>query len=91
MDYLVKLEDGNVFQFGSFGFRAAMVDLTNPKAFDWLKRRLNESMVNVAGASGWMADFGEALPFSAGHTSCPWGDGMLLLATRTYMSSPRAM
>jgi sulfoquinovosidase len=40
------------------------VDLTNPQAWDWYKGVLHDQMVAV-GVYGWMADFGEALPYDA--------------------------
>ena len=45
-------------------FSAAIVDLTNPDAYAWLKGVIKERLINV-GLSGWMADFGEALPMDA--------------------------
>ena len=45
-------------------FSAAVVDLTNPDAYQWLKRVIKERLLSV-GLSGWMADFGEALPMNA--------------------------
>ena len=38
-----------------------MVDLTNPKAYDWIKSVIKEHMIGF-GLDGWMADFGEYLP-----------------------------
>ena len=45
-------------------FSAAMVDLTSPAAFDWLKDVIKKRLI-PSGLSGWMADFGEALPMDA--------------------------
>ena len=42
-------------------FEAAIVDLSDPVAFGWLKGVIKERMVKI-GLKGWMADFGEALP-----------------------------
>ncbi|CAM6033412.1 unnamed protein product [Sphagnum compactum] len=42
---------------------AAMVDLTNPAARKWFKSILHD-MVKT-GVHGWMADFGESLPFDS--------------------------
>ena len=50
-DYLVKITT----------FPAAMVDLTNPEAYGWLKEIIKTNMIDF-GLSGWMADFGEYLP-----------------------------
>ncbi|KAL1526228.1 hypothetical protein AB1Y20_014952 [Prymnesium parvum] len=43
------------------GYWAALIDLTNPAAREWIKRVLRAEMI-AKGSSGWMADFGEALP-----------------------------
>ena len=50
-DYLVKITT----------FPAAMVDLTNPRAYEWIKNIIKKNMIEF-GLSGWMADFGEYLP-----------------------------
>lgn len=47
------------------GYTAAMLDLTNPRARDWMRIEVfgREMLGDGPGASdGWMADFGEALP-----------------------------
>lgn len=61
--YLVKdPSDPNVpLMIKNTSFEAAIVDLSDSEAFDWLKDMIKERMVN-AGIIGWMADFGEALP-----------------------------
>ena len=50
-DYLVKITT----------FPAAMVDLTNPDAYEWYKGVIQDNMIAL-GMGGWMADFGEYLP-----------------------------
>ncbi len=62
--YLVKKKDGSIYLVQNTSFSAGMVDLTHPGAWSWLKDVLREQVLDV-GASGWMADFGEALPFDA--------------------------
>lgn len=59
--YCVKDKDGNDYYVTITTFPAAMVDLTNPEAYEWLKGIIKKNMVNF-GFSGWMADFGEYLP-----------------------------
>ena len=59
-DYLVKQPDGELFWMDQAGFEAAVVDLTNPQARDWLQSVL-EDLIDT-GVSGWMADFSEGLP-----------------------------
>lgn len=59
--YCVKDKDGNDYYVTITTFPAAMVDLTNPDAYNWLKNIIKENMIGI-GLSGWMADFGEYLP-----------------------------
>ncbi len=63
--YLVARGEGDPDLIENTDFTAGLVDLTNPAASDWYKNVLRESIINQAGASGWMADFGEALPYDA--------------------------
>ena len=42
-------------------FPAAMIDLTNPDAYQWYKKIIRENLIGL-GLGGWMADFGEYLP-----------------------------
>ena len=63
--YLVKQQDGKPYLIKNTDFSAGLVDLTNPAAREWYKTLLRESIITEAGASGWMADFGEALPYDA--------------------------
>lgn len=62
--YLVKKPDGSPYLLQNTSFDYGMVDLTNPSAVDWLVAII-ETQVIGAGASGWMADFGESLPYDA--------------------------
>ncbi len=59
--YCVKDTDGNDYLVKITTFPAAMVDLTNPDAYNWLKEIIKKNMIEF-GLSGWMADFGEYLP-----------------------------
>lgn len=59
--YCVKDKDGNDYYVKITTFPAAMVDLTNPAAYEWLKGVIKKNMIDF-GFSGWMADFGEYLP-----------------------------
>ena len=61
MGYCVKDKDGKDYYVKITTFPAAMVDLTNPQAYEWLKGIIKKNMVEF-GFSGWMADFGEYLP-----------------------------
>ncbi|QIN82013.1 alpha-glucosidase [Rubrobacter tropicus] len=62
--YLVEDRDGGPYMIEAGDFSAAMVDLTNPEARDWIKGVIKENLLRE-GASGWMADFGEGLPYDA--------------------------
>ncbi len=59
--YCVKDKDGNDYLVKITTFPAAMVDLTNPDAYNWIKDIIKKNMIDF-GLSGWMADFGEYLP-----------------------------
>ena len=62
--YLVKNAEGQPYLVKNTDFSAGLLDLTNPAAVAWYKSVLEDNLVG-AGASGWMADFGEALPYDA--------------------------
>jgi alpha-glucosidase len=61
--FLVQRPEGGAY-WTPITFDAVLVDLTRPAARDWLARVIRDELVGV-GASGWMADFGEALPWDA--------------------------
>lgn len=63
-DYLVKTPEGEPYLIQNTSFSAGLLDLTNPEAWDWMVRIIQDELVD-SGASGWMADFGEALPYDA--------------------------
>lgn len=62
--YLVNNPNGEdyILDFGEF--QAGTVDLTNPQAFAWFKRIIQENLIGL-GLGGWMADFAEYLPTDA--------------------------
>jgi alpha-glucosidase len=62
--YLVRRPDGSPYFIQNTDFSAGLVDLASPQAREWYKQALAEQLTG-AGASGWMADFGEALPYDA--------------------------
>lgn len=62
--YLVKQADGSPYLVQNTDFYAGMVDLTNPQAREWYRSVLADQMLAI-GASGWMADYGESLPYDA--------------------------
>jgi len=62
--YLVMNDAGEPYMIQNTSFAAALIDLTDTDARHWFKNVLREQVM-VTGASGWMADFGEALPYDA--------------------------
>jgi alpha-glucosidase (family GH31 glycosyl hydrolase) len=62
--YLVNNRDGEPYRVKTTDFSASFVDLTNPEARAWIKDVIKEELLGN-GASGWMADFGEGLPYDA--------------------------
>ncbi len=62
--YLVRNQQGEPYLIAMATFDTALVDLTNPAARAWLKDVIREEMLD-RGVSGWMADYGEYLPFDA--------------------------
>jgi sulfoquinovosidase len=62
--YLVQNPKGKPYLVPTGGFKAYMLDLTNPQAVLWIKNIIKTNMVE-AGLAGWMADFGEWLPLDA--------------------------
>jgi len=62
--YTVKNKKGDDYKVTITTFPAAMIDLTNPDAFEWIKNIIKQNMIDF-GLSGWMADFGEYLPVDA--------------------------
>ncbi len=61
--YFVKGKNGKPVLFKYPGFEAALIDLTNPKARNWLMGVMQKQLIDN-GFSGWMADFGEELPLN---------------------------
>lgn len=59
--YCVKDKKGKDYLVTITTFPAAMIDFTNPEAYDWYKELIKKNMIGI-GMSGWMADFGEYLP-----------------------------
>lgn len=62
--YLVRRADGSPYMIQNTSFSAGLLDLTNPATQDWFVEVLKRQVI-AQGASGWMADFGEGLPFDA--------------------------
>lgn len=62
--YLVENARGEPYRTRVTDFYAAFVDLSDPAARAWMEGVLREEVLGN-GASGWMADFGEGLPYDA--------------------------
>lgn len=60
-NYLLKDINNELVYISQGSFKAYMVDFTNPSARKWYKEVIKSEMLSQ-GFSGWMADFGEALP-----------------------------
>jgi alpha-glucosidase len=63
--YFLKRADGSPYLLKSVSIDMAIVDLTNPDAWTWVKRIIKENLIEEAGAWGWMHDFGEYNPLDA--------------------------
>ena len=62
--YCVQDREGKDYLVTITTFPAAMVDFTNPEAYEWYKGLIKENMIGL-GMGGWMADVGEYLPIDA--------------------------
>lgn len=62
--YLVQRADGSPYLIVNTSFSAGLLDLTNPAARAWFLDVMRDEVIG-RGAMGWMADFGEGLPFDA--------------------------
>jgi alpha-glucosidase len=62
--YLVRNRAGEPYLIQTAAFQAGLLDLSNPHACSWWKGMIKDQVIG-SGAKGWMADFGEALPYDA--------------------------
>lgn len=62
--YLIQHQDGSPYLILNTDFSAGLIDLSNPAARAWIKQVIKDELIST-GALGWMADFGEALPYDA--------------------------
>lgn len=65
LGYLVRNASGGTYMIsGGPDFAAGQIDLTLPAACDWYAAVIRNNTLRV-GVSGWMADFGEYLPWDS--------------------------
>ena len=61
-DVFARRSDGSVYLVDFGEFNCGVIDLTDPKAFNWFKDEVIRKYSLDIGIDGWMADFGEYLP-----------------------------
>ncbi len=61
-DFLVKDTLDKIYEVQNSSFASGVLDLTNPITQRWVKDIIIDEMI-AKGFSGWMADFGEAMPY----------------------------
>jgi alpha-glucosidase len=61
-DFLVLNDNGQPYQVQNTSFTSGILDISDNNCVDWLKDIIKDEML-ARGLKGWMADFGEALPF----------------------------
>src|SRR5690606_35576826 len=62
--FLVKNQEGVPLDLLNTSMSASLMDLSNPEARERMKYVIQDQLI-ANGFSGWMADFGEALPLDA--------------------------
>ncbi len=62
--YCIRDSEGKDYLATTTTFPAAMIDFTNPEAYEWYKALIKHNMIGF-GLDGWMADFGEYMPVDA--------------------------
>lgn len=62
--FFVKNHEGKTYIIKMTGFEVGLFDLTNPEARIWVKNLIKNNLIATS-FEGWMADFGEALPWDA--------------------------
>jgi alpha-glucosidase len=63
-DFLVKNSKREPYLIDFGEFYGGIVDLTNPQAYEWYKQVIIKNLIEF-GLDGWMADFGEYLPYDS--------------------------
>lgn len=60
--FLVKDYNGNPYMVRNTSFSSAILDLSDTNCVNWVKDIIKDELIG-RGLKGWMADFGEALPY----------------------------
>ena len=60
-EYFIKKKNGAAQQFNYGGMKGYMLDIFNPKAYNWMKNIIKYNLIDN-GFDGWMADFAEWYP-----------------------------
>lgn len=60
--YFAKRSNGFPYLVEQTSFSSGILDLSNPETETWIKEIITDELL-ARGFRGWMADFGEALPF----------------------------
>jgi alpha-glucosidase (family GH31 glycosyl hydrolase) len=63
--FFVQSPQGGAYKMHSGSIEFCMLDTTNPSARLWMKDIMKKDMIENSDSAGWMADFGEYLPFDA--------------------------
>ena len=61
-DVFARRSDGSIYLVDFGEFNCGVIDLTDPKAYNWFKDEVIKACSIDIGIDGWMADFGEYLP-----------------------------
>ena len=61
-DVFARRSDGRIYLVDFGEFNCGVIDLTDPKAYNWFKDEVIKKYSLDIGIDGWMADFGEYLP-----------------------------
>lgn len=64
-DYFVKNAAGGPYLLPITAFDVGLIDLTSEPARNWYRDVIVDELITAGNCDGWMADFGEALPFEA--------------------------
>lgn len=61
-NFLILNENGSPYPVDLGSFKASIIDLSDTNCVNWIKDIIKDELIG-RGLKGWMADFGEAMPF----------------------------